>query len=193
MTPIKLANLRKTFGSTVAVDSISLDVAPGALFFLLGPSGCGKTTLLRMLAGFTEPTAGTIHFGDKDITHTPAHQRRCGMVFQGYALWPHMTVAQNVGFGLQIRKVPKSKARQRIDKALDMVRMKSLANRKPNQLSGGQQQRRFALIQSKSPSPCVTGRPASSCSASVIGREITYWPEDQLARSIVRQRSPQKG
>ncbi len=141
MTPIVLENLRKEFGSTVAVDAVSLSVSPGALFFLLGPSGCGKTTLLRMLAGFTEPTSGAIRFGDKDVTHTPPHQRNCGMVFQGYALWPHMTVAQNVGFGLQIRKVNRGEAKQRIDKALDMVQMQPMAGRKPNQLSGGQQQR----------------------------------------------------
>ncbi len=141
MTPITIANLTKTFGSTVAVDALSLSIAPGSLFFLLGPSGCGKTTLLRMIAGFAEPTAGSIRFGDKDVTWLPPHQRNCGMVFQGYALWPHMTVAQNVAFGLQVRKVSKDETARRVDEALKLVQMQHLADRKPNQLSGGQQQR----------------------------------------------------
>jgi iron(III) transport system ATP-binding protein len=141
VTPIAIRKLTKTFGSTVAVDGIDLDIAPGALFFLLGPSGCGKTTLLRMIAGFAEPDAGSIHFGEKDVTWLPPHQRNCGMVFQGYALWPHMTVAQNVAFGLNVRKVSKEETRRRVDEALKLVRMQSYAERKPNQLSGGQQQR----------------------------------------------------
>ena len=141
MTPISIRNLVKTFGSTVAVDGISVDIAPGSLFFLLGPSGCGKTTLLRMIAGFAEPTSGTILFGSTDVTWLPPHQRNCGMVFQGYALWPHMTVAQNVAFGLNVRKVSKEETTRRVDEALKLVQMQHLADRKPNQLSGGQQQR----------------------------------------------------
>ena len=141
MTPITIRNLRKEFGTTVAVDGISLDIRPGALFFLLGPSGCGKTTLLRMIAGFSDPTAGSILFDHDDVTHTPPHKRNCGMVFQGYALWPHMTVAQNVGFGLSVRKVARDEQNTRVAAALKMVQMETLADRKPNQLSGGQQQR----------------------------------------------------
>lgn len=141
MTPISIRNLVKTFGSTTAVDGISVDIVPGSLFFLLGPSGCGKTTLLRMIAGFAEPTSGTILFGEKDVTWLPPHQRNCGMVFQGYALWPHMTVAQNVAFGLNVRKVSKEETTRRVDEALKLVQMQHLADRKPNQLSGGQQQR----------------------------------------------------
>jgi iron(III) transport system ATP-binding protein len=141
MTPISIRNLTKTFGPTVAVDALSLDIAAGSLFFLLGPSGCGKTTLLRMIAGFTEPDSGTMHFGEKDVTYLPPHQRNCGMVFQGYALWPHMTVAQNVAFGLEVRKVDRNETSERVDEALKLVQMQHLADRKPNQLSGGQQQR----------------------------------------------------
>ena len=141
MTPITIRGLRKTFGSTVAVHDIDLDIPAGDLFFLLGPSGCGKTTLLRMIAGFTDPTAGSIRFGDQDVTHLPPNQRNTGMVFQGYALWPHMTVRQNVAFGLEVRKISKAQTRQRVDEALESVQLTVQADRKINQLSGGQQQR----------------------------------------------------
>ena len=141
MTPITIRQLRKAFGSTVAVNSIDLIVPAGELFFLLGPSGCGKTTLLRMIAGFTEPDQGRIYFGDDDITALPPEKRDAGMVFQGYALWPHMTVRQNVAFGLEVRKVPKAQRIQRVDEALANVQLTAQADRKINQLSGGQQQR----------------------------------------------------
>ena len=114
MTPITIRNLGKTFGQTVAVDAVDIDIPAGDLFFLLGPSGCGKTTLLRMIAGFTQPTAGAIHFGQREVTHVPAHKRNTGMVFQGYALWPHMTVRQNVAFGLDVRKISKEEKANRV-------------------------------------------------------------------------------
>ena len=141
MVNIILESLTKTFGTTVAVDRISLDIPAGSLFFLLGPSGCGKTTLLLMIAGFVLPTAGRVRFGAQDMTYVPPYQRDTGMVFQSYALWPHMTVAQNVAFGLDVRKMPASEKRQRVAWALALVQMQTLAERKPNQLSGGQQQR----------------------------------------------------
>lgn len=140
-TPIALQKLSKHFGKTVAVDAIDLDIPAGSLFFLLGPSGCGKTTLLRMIAGFSDPTSGHIRFGDNDVTHHPPNKRNCGMVFQSYALWPHMTVAQNVAFGLTVRKVSQADQQRRVEAALDSVQMLPYAQRKPNELSGGQQQR----------------------------------------------------
>ncbi len=139
--PVTLRSLSKHFGSTVAVDRIDLDIPAGALFFLLGPSGCGKTTLLRMLAGFTDPTGGTIRFGDREVTHLPPDKRNTGMCFQSYALWPHMTVSDNVAFGLKVRKVSSEQITQRVHQALEMVQMGKYAQRKPNELSGGQQQR----------------------------------------------------
>jgi iron(III) transport system ATP-binding protein len=138
---VHLDNVCKSFGENRVVDHISLTIQPGELFFLLGPSGCGKTTLLRCLAGFYIPEAGRIRFNDEDITNLPPEKRDTGMVFQSYALWPHLTVAENVAFGLELRKVAKDEVRRRVDEALAMVRMADRASYKPNQLSGGQQQR----------------------------------------------------
>ena len=138
---VHLENVCKSFGSNRVVDNISITIQPGELFFLLGPSGCGKTTLLRCLAGFYIPESGAIRFNEEDITQLPPEKRDTGMVFQSYALWPHLTVAENVAFGLELRKVPKPEIKQRVDEALAMVRMSDRATYKPNQLSGGQQQR----------------------------------------------------
>jgi iron(III) transport system ATP-binding protein len=141
MTAITIAGLTKRFGSTTAVDAVDLSINSGDLFFLLGPSGCGKTTLLRMIAGFIEPTAGSIRFDDVNIAPLPPNKRNTGMVFQSYALWPHMTVAQNVAYGLDVRKVASAEKSRRVREALKLVHMEAYAARKPNQLSGGQQQR----------------------------------------------------
>lgn len=141
MISIQVKQLTKQFGSIVALHGLDLMINPGELFFLLGPSGCGKTTLLRSLAGFYIPEKGQILFGDEDVTRLEPHKRNTGMMFQSYALWPHMTVAENVAFGLEERKVPAAEIRTRVGDALSSVRMEKYADRKPNQLSGGQQQR----------------------------------------------------
>jgi len=141
MIALTIRNLTKRFGDFPAVDSVSLDVPPGELFFILGPSGCGKTTLLRLIAGFYEPDGGSIQFGDKDVTLVPPEKRNTGMVFQNYALWPHMNVSQNVSFGLEMHNIPRAERKNRIQKALAMVQMAQYAEHSPNQLSGGQQQR----------------------------------------------------
>lgn len=141
MISIQIDQLTKRFGDVVALQQLSLRIEPGELFFLLGPSGCGKTTLLRSMAGFYIPEDGRIRFGEEDVTRLEPHKRNTGMMFQSYALWPHMTVAQNVAFGLEERKVPRDEIKRRVGEALESVRMGAYAERKPNQLSGGQQQR----------------------------------------------------
>ncbi len=125
----------------MALHGLDLTIDPGELFFLLGPSGCGKTTLLRSIAGFYIPEEGQILFGEEDVTRLAPHKRNTGMMFQSYALWPHMTVAENVAFGLEERKVPKAEIKRQVGEALESVRMSQYIDRKPNQLSGGQQQR----------------------------------------------------
>jgi iron(III) transport system ATP-binding protein len=129
------------FGGTVALDGVDLRIEPGELFLLLGPSGCGKTTLLRTIAGFTAPDAGAVLFGEDDVTALAPHLRNTGMVFQSFALWPHLTVAENVAFGLHERKVPKSESDTRVREALRAVRMEQYIQRSIDQLSGGEQQR----------------------------------------------------
>jgi iron(III) transport system ATP-binding protein len=141
MIGLTVRNLTKRFGSFPAVDDVTLEVRPGELFFILGPSGCGKTTLLRLVAGFYEPDGGSILFGEKDITLLPPEKRNTGMVFQNYALWPHMNVSENVSFGLEMHGIPKAERKDRIAKALAMVQMSDYADHLPSQLSGGQQQR----------------------------------------------------
>jgi iron(III) transport system ATP-binding protein len=141
MISIQVQQLTKQFGSVVALHGLDLTINPGELFFLLGPSGCGKTTLLRTIAGFYIPEKGRILFGQDDVTRLEPHRRNTGMMFQSYALWPHMSVAENVAFGLEERKVPADEIKKRVGEALESVRMSPYADRKPNQLSGGQQQR----------------------------------------------------
>jgi putative spermidine/putrescine transport system ATP-binding protein len=138
---LALRGLRKTFGRTVAVDGLDLDVAPGEFVALLGPSGCGKTTTLRIIAGFERPDRGEVRIQGVLATDKPPYRRDVGIVFQSYALFPHMTVAENVGYGLRMRKVPPSEQATRVEQVLDLVRLSGLEARYPHQLSGGQQQR----------------------------------------------------
>ncbi|MFM7212457.1 MAG: ABC transporter ATP-binding protein, partial [Actinomycetota bacterium] len=140
-TAIRLTGLRKTFGDVVAVDSVDLDVADGEFLTLLGPSGSGKTTVLRMIAGFEQPTAGTIELAGVDVTRVPPYDRDVNTVFQDYALFPHMNVLANVEYGLMVKKVPREERRQRAEEALATVRLEGYAARKPSQLSVGQRQR----------------------------------------------------
>jgi putrescine transport system ATP-binding protein len=138
---IVIEGVSKTFGGFTAVEDINLRIYKGEMFALVGGSGCGKTTLLRMLAGFTDPSAGRIVIEDADMSRVPPYERPVNMMFQSYALFPHMTVAQNVGYGLRRLKLEESVRAKRVEDALDMVQLAPLAKRKPHQLSGGQRQR----------------------------------------------------
>ena len=141
MISVSFHDVSKRFDRVSALDNVSLEVRAGELFFLLGPSGCGKTTALRTVAGFYTPDAGRVLFGERDMTKVPPHKRNTGMVFQNYALWPHLTCRGNVEYGLKVRKVARDEMKRRVDEALEMVRLGNLGDRYPNQLSGGQQQR----------------------------------------------------
>lgn len=141
MAFLELRGLGKRFGGTIAVDDLSLSIPKGEFVCLLGPSGCGKTTTLQMIAGFVQPSAGAIHLDGKDITGLKPCRRGLGIVFQSYALFPHMTVAQNVAFGLEMRKVPPVQRRERVGSALEAVNLSGQADRYPRELSGGQRQR----------------------------------------------------
>lgn len=138
---VELREVTKKFGDVVAVDRVSLCIRDGEFFSMLGPSGCGKTTTLRMIAGFEQPTEGELLIANQPVAGVPAFERDTNMVFQNYALFPHMTVAQNVAFGLEMRRVDRAEIGQRVAEALDMVRLPGMGDRQPNQLSGGQQQR----------------------------------------------------
>jgi len=141
MSQISLRDVTKRYGTLTTVDRVSLDIGQGEFVAFLGPSGCGKTTTLRMIAGLTLASEGSICFGARDVTELPPYLRNAGLVFQGYALFPHMTVAENVAFGLEMRKVGGADAQRRVIEALALVKLDHLADRLPKQLSGGQQQR----------------------------------------------------
>ena len=141
MVSVKFERVTKILGQSRAVDGLTLEIKPGELFFLLGPSGCGKTTALRLVAGFYIPDEGRIFFNERDQSGVAPHKRNTGMVFQNYALWPHMDVWNNVAYGLKMRRVSEEEKKTRVAHALETVQMEAYAGRLPNQLSGGQQQR----------------------------------------------------
>ena len=168
MAGVTLGNIRKTYGTLAAVDDVSIDIRDGELLALLGPSGCGKTTTLRMIAGFVAPTSGTVKFGDRDVTKVPVHKRNVGMVFQGYALFPHLTVAKNVEFGLRVRGWDKAKIAARVAEMLRWVQLETLAERQPRALSGGQQQRvALARAMANHPDVLLLDEPFSALDAKL--------------------------
>jgi putative spermidine/putrescine transport system ATP-binding protein len=165
---LSIQHVRKTFGPTTVVQDFNLDVEAGEFVSFLGPSGCGKTTVLRMVAGFEEPTSGTIMVGGKDVTRLKPNQRNIGMVFQAYALFPNLTVAQNVGFGLRVAGMAKAEADARVAEMLGIIKLPEFGDRYPYQLSGGQQQR-VALARALAPKPKVLllDEPLSALDAKV--------------------------
>jgi len=151
---VELKNVTKRYGEAVAVRDLSLDIREGEFLTLLGPSGCGKTTTLRMIAGFVLPSSGVVWLGDDDVTHLPPNKRDIGMVFQDYALFPHMTIGENIAFGLTERKTAKEQISKRVKELLEMVQLASVEHRYPPELSGGQQQR-IAVARAVAYSPRV--------------------------------------
>ena len=165
---ISIRNLTKAFPGVIAVDNVSLDIRPNEFFALLGPSGCGKTTLLRMIAGLEMPTSGEILLDGQDVAQVPPNKRPVNMVFQSYAVFPHMTVAENVAYGLKVTGVPKAEIGPRVEEALAMAQLGALAQRKPDQLSGGQRQR-VALARAliKRPKVLLLDEPLSALDAKL--------------------------
>jgi putative spermidine/putrescine transport system ATP-binding protein len=165
---ISLDRLTKRFGGAVAVDGLSLDIHPGELVSLVGGSGCGKTTTLRMIAGFERPDAGEIRFGDRVVNEVPPRRRGVGIVFQSYALFPTMTVAENIAFGLRVAKWPAAKARARVAEMVELTRLRGLEDRYANQLSGGQQQRvALARALARRPEILLLDEPLSALDAKI--------------------------
>lgn len=140
-TSIRIEKIEKSFGELKALQNIDLHIKRGEFFTLLGPSGCGKTTLLRTIAGFENPDSGSISFGGQNIIHLPAWERNIGFVFQNYALWPNMTILQNIAYGLKLREIPAQEIKKQVKEVLDIVSLPGIENKFPEQLSGGQQQR----------------------------------------------------
>jgi spermidine/putrescine transport system ATP-binding protein len=180
---ISFRNITKRWGTTVGVDNVSLDIEPGEFFALLGPSGCGKTTLLRMLAGFEVPTEGQVLIDGQDMGDIPPNKRAVNMVFQSYAVFPHMTVADNVAYGLRIDHVPPAERDKRVQEALDLVQLGHLGERKPDQLSGGQRQR-VALARAlvKKPKVLLLDEPLSALDAKL--REAMRFELSQLQQKV---------
>ncbi len=165
---LSLTGLEKSFGVNKVVHGFSLEAGKGEFISLLGPSGCGKTTVLRMIAGFEQPTAGTIRIGDADVTHKAANQRQIGMVFQSYALFPNMTVAKNIGFGLKVAGKPSKEIASRVGEMLELMDLPKLGHRYPSELSGGQQQRvSLARALAREPKILLFDEPLSALDAKI--------------------------
>src|SRR5689334_14427118 len=205
MVSVKFERVTKILGESRAVDGLTLEIKPGELFFLLGPSGCGKTTALRLVAGFYTPDEGKIFLNERDQSRIPPHKRNTGMVFQNYALWPHMDIWNNVAYGLKMRRLSEPEKKQRVGRALETVQMETYAHRMPNQLSGGQQQRvalaRALVIE---PDVILLDEPLSNLDAKLriemraqikeihrkIGRTMIYVTHDQAeALSMAERRA----
>ena len=168
MVKVSLDHVTKAFGAVKALQDVSVAIGEGELFLMVGPSGCGKTTALRVIAGFYRPDTGSVRFDEKEVNDLPPYKRNAGMVFQNYALWPHMSVYENVAFGLKMRKVNPKDRVDRVKRVLDIVRMREFAERFPNQLSGGQQQR-IALARALviEPSVLLLDEPLSNLDAKL--------------------------
>lgn len=174
MRHVELESISKRFGSVIAVDNVSLSVNLGEIFSLLGPSGCGKTTILRIIAGLIKPDSGRVYIGGRDVTDTPTEKRNVGMVFQNYALWPHMTVYDNIAFGLKLRRLPQEEIRRRVKEVLAIVKLEGFENRYPTQLSGGQQQRvALARALALNPEVILLDEPLSNLDAK-LREELRY-------------------
>jgi len=168
MVEVKLEGITKRFGDVIAAGNVSLTIQDGEFFTLLGPSGCGKTTTMRIVAGLEYPDEGTVLFDGEDVTQFPSFKRNTGMVFQNYALWPHMKVFDNISYGLKIRKVPKAEIKDRVEEMLELVHLEGLGDRFPSQLSGGQQQRvALARVLVINPSLLLLDEPLSNLDAKL--------------------------
>lgn len=168
MAFLDISNIQKRFGSQTAVHDFSIAIDKGEFITFLGPSGCGKTTILRMLAGFEAPSVGSIVFDGRDVTHVPTNQRNVGMVFQSYALFPNMTVAENIGFGLKVAKASQAETEARVREMLGLIKLEALADRYPWQMSGGQQQRvALARAIANKPQVLLLDEPLSALDAKI--------------------------
>jgi ABC-type Fe3+/spermidine/putrescine transport system ATPase subunit len=168
MVKVELKGVTKRFGDVVAAGDVTLQIEDGEFFTFLGPSGCGKTTTMRMIAGLEYPDEGEILFDGEDVTDLPSFKRNTGMVFQNYALWPHMKVFENVAYGLRVRKVDGAEVEKRVDEALELVHLGGLGDRFPSQLSGGQQQRvALARVMVINPSVLLLDEPLSNLDAKL--------------------------
>ncbi|MBT2263012.1 ABC transporter ATP-binding protein [Bacillus safensis] len=168
MSGIHLEHISQHFGEQIALNDVSLTVNEGEFFSLLGPSGCGKSTLLNIIGGFLEPTKGVVYIGDQDVTALPPYQRKTGMVFQSYALFPHLTVFDNVAYGLKVQKKKKAEIKEKVMESLSLVQLEAFAKRMPHQLSGGQQQRvAIARALAIQPSVLLLDEPLSNLDAKL--------------------------